>query len=69
MDITHVPLIITVCCIPHIICEMSNDAIPESWLNAEVDMDQPPTAATPEGTTHTSDAAIIRDTLVNYYST
>jgi len=48
---------------------MSNDTIPESWLNAEVDMDQPPTAATPEGITHTSDATIIRDTLVNYYST
>jgi len=40
-------------CLLHNICEMSNDAIPESWLNAEVDMDQPPTAATPEGTTHT----------------
>jgi len=69
MDITHVPLIITACCILHNICETSNDTIPESWLNAEVDMDQPPTAATPEGTTHTSNATIIRDALVNYYST
>ena len=69
MSLTHVPHIITSCCILHNICEMSNDAIPESWLNAEVDMDQPPTATTPEDTTYTSDATIIRNTLVDYYST
>jgi len=66
MDITHVPVIIIACCMLHNICEIpvSNDAILGSWY-----MDQPPTADTPEDTTHTSDATIIQDTLVNYYST
>lgn len=69
MDIIHVPHIVTACCILHNICEMFNDTIPESWLNTELEMDQPPTAVTREDTTYETDATIIRDTLVSYYST
>ena len=70
MDVTNVPHVVTACCILHNICEIFNDSIPESWLSSvEEETDQPPTAITREDTTYETDGTIIRDTLVNYYST
>ena len=68
MDVINVPHVVTACYILHNICEMFNDSIPESWLNI-TEVDQPPIALTREDTTYETDATIIRNTLVNYYST
>ena len=66
MDISHVPKVVTTCCILHNLCEVHGDLFNDRWME-ESQLEQPPSPAT--SSLPTSQARAVRDTLVQYFRT
>ena len=66
MDISHVPQVVTACCILHNMCEVHGDAFNDTWFeDSQLDQPHSPTPST----LPTSQARAVRDSLVQYFLT
>ena len=66
MDISHVPQVVTACCILHNMCEVHGDAFNDTWFeDSQLDQPHPPTPST----LPTSQDRAVRDSLVQYFLT
>ena len=66
MDISHVPQVVTACCILHNMCEVHGDAFNDTWFeDSQLDQPHSPTPST----LPTSQARAVRDFLVQYFLT
>ena len=66
MDISHVPQVVTTCCILHNLCVVHGEAFNDTWLK-DPQLGQPH-SPTPSSVP-TSQARAVRDTLVEYFRT
>ena len=63
MDISHIPQVVTACCILHNMCEVHGDAFNDTWFeDSQLDQPHSPTPST----LPTSQARAVRDSLVQY---
>ena len=64
MEVSHVPQIVTACCILHNICEIHGNRFVDSWMDATTRLEQPTSTATPIVTS--SQSKDIRDLLMQH---
>ena len=65
MDVSHVPYVVTTCCILHNVCEIDGDTFVESWLE-RTQLDEPTSSANQATKMQAKD---IRHSLVDYFNT